>query len=69
MHSPGGSRIFGHDNAHEIKKEGKVKKTPVGYDHIHMRDKIYSYEFTSPEQLLVDFWNGVERILKEEGVS
>jgi hypothetical protein len=68
LHSPGGSRVFGYDNAHKMKKEKKFQKVPLEYDHVHIRDKVCYYKFTSPEQLLVDFWNDVELILKEEGV-
>jgi Family of unknown function (DUF6516) len=32
-------------------------------DHKHVGDLEYAYEFTTPEQLLADFWTDVERVL------
>ncbi len=33
--------------------------------HRHARDKGVPYEFTSPQQLLEDFFNEVDRVLEE----
>jgi hypothetical protein len=72
MHAPGGRRILGYDNAHSPPppRRGPSKRsvTPPVYDHVHKRGKVFPYQFTSPGDLLVDFWNDVEEILKEEGV-
>lgn len=33
-------------------------------DHRHVRDKEHEYRFKNAEQLLADFWNDVEEMLK-----
>jgi hypothetical protein len=33
-------------------------------DHRHVRDKEHEYRFKNAEQLLADFWGGVEEMLK-----
>jgi len=59
---------MGFDNAHAIKSTGKNKYTGrrVEYDHIHksIKDKGVPYEFVSAYQLLEDFFNEVDRVLK-----
>jgi hypothetical protein len=54
LHDRYGTRLLGFDNAH-------------AYDHRHrhIRDKGVPYEFTSPQQLLEDFFNEVDRVIEE----
>lgn len=33
-------------------------------DHMHVGKKVYEYQFENAEQLLADFWAGVEEMLK-----
>lgn len=60
LHDRRGSRVLGFDNAHRIGKQGQS-------DHWHRssNDLGRCYAFESPEKLLADFWQEVDRILKE----
>lgn len=69
LHNNHNTRIMGFDNAHAIKpkKRGKFKGRIVTYDHQHTSrvDKGTPYTFSSAQQLLEDFFNEVNRRLKE----
>jgi hypothetical protein len=67
LHNPKGERMLGYDNAHGVDAPASRKKR--AFDHRHYRGKSKTYIFRSPAELLVDFWEDVEVILKEEGVS
>lgn len=68
LHDPKGKRILGYDNAHAV---GPPRKGFAGrrleYDHVHRhaKDKAVAYEFSSAGQLLADFFNEVDKVLKE----
>ncbi len=56
-------RVLCFDNAHHVKPRRKnyvVKVTT--WDHVHRREDIRHYEFTSPVKLIEDFWNEVNGI-------
>ena len=69
LHDPSNRRILGFDNAHAIK--GTVRKKYYGrrleYDHKHrsIKDKGVPFEFVDAYQLLEDFFNEVDKVLKE----
>lgn len=68
LHEPYGKRIMGFDNAHAIKKQKKYKGTKFyTFDHEHKygHGRIIPYQFSSPGQLLVDFWTEVDLVLKK----
>jgi hypothetical protein len=60
LHHRSGTRILGFDNAHQVQK-GK----PFDHWHRDADDPGRGYEFVSPERLLADFWQQVDRVLKE----
>jgi hypothetical protein len=70
LHAPDGERIIGFDNAHSVEiGSGPAKRKSVRYDHVHHRNgQIEPYEFESPAQLVEDFWNEVDTVLRERGV-
>jgi hypothetical protein len=72
MHTPGGERILGYDNAHVppvgTGPAAKSLRRRLDYDHRHWRQTVTAYQFQSPGKLLEDFWRDVEALLKEEGV-
>lgn len=39
------------------------------FDHRHRRGTITEYNFETPTQLVIDFWNDVDVLMKEEGVE
>jgi hypothetical protein len=64
-------RLLGYDNAHGVRPPGKAKYTGrrVTYDHRHRHTRCCGvpYEFTSADQLLKDFFDEVDRVLKQAG--
>ena len=69
LHEPYGKRILGYDNAHAIEPiRSKKFATPVvafDHKHRHSRDGGVRYEFHDAYQLLSDFFQEVDRMLKE----
>ena len=65
LHDRGNKRILGFDNAHGIKpaRKGYAGRKQT-WDHKHDREKVTSYKFDSPGQLVEDFWREVESIRK-----
>ncbi|AKS23473.1 MAG: hypothetical protein C75L2_00840003 [Leptospirillum sp. Group II 'C75'] len=71
LHEPDGTRILGYDNAHGVKPPGKFKYAGriMTHDHTHRykEDKGIPYEFQDAQQLLIDFFETVDRVLQEAG--
>ncbi len=68
LHGPDGERLLGYDNAHAVTHRGsRFKANPTAHDHWHRdeTDDGRPYEFTSAEQLVADFFDEIERVLKE----
>ena len=65
LHNGTNKRIMGFDNAHAIKVSGGYKGKKYTYDHLHKTavDPGVEYVFITPEQLIVDFWAEVEKVL------
>ena len=66
LHDKNNMRVIGYDNAHGVKPKKKrfgAKKTE--WDHKHERNNIKFYEFESARQLLEDFWNDVNYIIRQ----
>ncbi len=69
FHGPDGQRVMGYDNAHAVDHQGsRYKKRPIAHDHWHRdeTDKGRPYKFTTAEQLVSDFFDEIEHILKEK---
>jgi hypothetical protein len=65
LHNRNNIRILGFDNAHTHKpKRKKYGARRFTWDHKHQMKKVYKYEFESASQLLMDFWEAVDGILK-----
>lgn len=68
LHDPGGVRVLGYDNSHAVNppKKGFAGRR-LEYDHVHKhaRDKGVPYEFSDAGQLLTDFFEEVDKVLKE----
>ena len=69
LHEPYGGRVLGYDNAHAVKPPKKFKyagnRLPYDHRHRHISDKGVPYEFKDAHQLLADFFEEVDRVLKE----
>ena len=68
LHDARGKRIMGFDNAHAPKKPKKFRyagqKLPYDHRHRHASDKGAPYGFKDAYQLLKDFFEEVDRVLK-----
>ena len=62
LHDPAGRRLYGIDNAHPLRRR-------TAYDHRHVfgATRILPYDFRGAAALLEDFYDAVERILRERG--
>jgi hypothetical protein len=73
LHDENDDRLLGYNNAHLVDVGGgpsKKSRRPKEFDHINWRGKKpVPYKFTTPLNLLKDFFADVDKILKEEGVS
>ena len=69
LHEPYGKRVLGYDNAHAVKPPKKFKyagnRMPYDHRHRHASDKGVPYEFQDAQQLLIDFFSEVDKILME----
>ena len=71
LHGPDNRRLIGFDNAHGVPaKKSHFKKTPKAMDHWHRTetDEGRPYEFKDAATLIDDFFDEVERVLKERGI-
>jgi hypothetical protein len=65
LHNRNNTRVLGFDNAHTFKpKKNKYRARKITWDHKHEMEKVRPYEFESASQLMEDFWEEVEEILK-----
>lgn len=72
LHAPDGARLIGFDNAHDVPPRGsRFKRRGETTDHWHRtaKDGGRPYAFTTAQRLLDDFFDEVERVLVERGVS
>ena len=68
MHNPNGKRILGYDNAHAVKVKGKkYSGRRIEFDHKHRyEDDIgVPYVFKDAYQLLADFFEDVDAVLRK----
>jgi len=72
LHAPDGTRLIGFDNAHGVAAAGsRYRQRLQAADHWHRLegDIGRSYEFKDAATLLDDFFDEVERVLRERGVG
>lgn len=68
LHAPDGARLVGFDNAHPARgRRGPGTRKREGSDHRHRLRTIRPYDYKDAATLLEDFWNEVDRVLKERG--
>ncbi len=61
LHDHTNRRVLGYDNAHGTPK----RRVPFDHKHRHQNDEGVPYKFQSAERLLEDFWNDVDRVLRQ----
>jgi hypothetical protein len=72
LHGPDGTRLVGFDNAHDVSPKGsRFKHRGETTDHWHRteEDPGGPYHFKDTETLIDDFFNEVERVLRDRGVG
>lgn len=72
LHAPDGTRLVGFDNAHNVAARGsRFKRRGKVTDHWHRteKDRGRPYEFKDAETLIDDFFNEIERVLRERGIG
>lgn len=72
LHAPDGTRLVGFDNAHDVSPKGsRFKRRGETTDHWHRteEDPGRPYHFKDAEALIDDFFNEVERVLRDRGVG
>src|SRR5260221_1229772 len=72
LHAPGGARLVGFDNAHDVPARGsRFKRRSQSADHWHRTEKDLGrpYEFTDAETLIDDFFDEVQRVLRDRGIG
>ena len=68
LHAPDGARLVGFDNAHPVRgRRGSGTRKREGRDHRHRLRTIQPYDYKDAATLLEDFWNEVDRVLKDRG--
>ncbi len=69
LHEPYGKRILGYDNAHAPSLPRKFRyagvRVPYDHRHRHAADKGVPYAFQDAHQLLADFFQEADQVLKE----
>ena len=72
LHAPDGTRLVGFDNAHDVPARGsRFKRRGKSTDHWHRTEKDPGrpYEFKDAETLIDDFFDEVERVLRDRGIG
>ena len=72
LHAPDGTRLVGFDNAHDVPAKGsRFKRRVKATDHWHRTEKDPGrpYEFKDAETLIDDFFDEVERVLRDRGIG
>jgi len=68
LHDRNNTRVLGYDNAHsarrKIKRRKKYKARKISWDHKHHQNSVTEYHFVSASQLINDFWNNVDEVIR-----
>ena len=68
LHAADGERIVGFDNAHAVNiGSGPSRRMSSTHDHRHRYGTTKPYKYQGALELLQDFWNEVDDVLKEKG--
>ncbi|TIP12547.1 DUF6516 family protein [Mesorhizobium sp.] len=65
LHGPSGERLVGFDNAHSVGRRRRGE--PL--DHRHRLQTVKPYVYEDAATMLADFWQAVDAMLKERGVT
>lgn len=68
LHAANGERLVGYDNAHAV-STGPGRRASAAHDHRHRHSRTRPYAFSDAATLMQDFWNDVDAVLRERGVT
>jgi len=70
LHASNGERLIGYDNAHAVSTgTGPGRRASAAHDHRHQHGRTRPYDFCDAATLMQDFWNDVDAVLRERGVT
>jgi hypothetical protein len=70
LHAANGERLVGYDNAHAVATgSGPGRQKGAAHDHRRRHTRTRSYAFSDAATLMQDFWNDVDAVLCERGVT
>ena len=70
LHAANGERLVGYDNAHAVGTgSGPGRQRSAAHDHRHRHGRTRPYAFSDAATLMQDFWNDVDAVLRERGVT
>ena len=70
LHAANGERLIGYDNAHAVSAgSGPGRRASAAHDHRHRHGRTRPYAFSDAATLVQDFWNDVDAVLRERGVT
>jgi len=70
LHAANGDRLVGYDNAHAVSSgSGAGRQRSRAQDHRHGHGRTRPYSFSDAATLMQDFWNDVDAVLRERGVT
>jgi len=70
LHAADGERLVGYDDAHAVSAgSGPGRHASVAHDHRHRHGRTRPYAFSDAAALMQDFWNDVDAVLRERGVT
>jgi Family of unknown function (DUF6516) len=70
LHADDGSRLVGYDNAHAVSTgSGPSGRKSTAFDHRHRHTATRPYALKDAVTLMQEFWNDVEAVLHEKGIS
>lgn len=65
LHGPDGERLVGFDNAHPVGRQKRGERQ----DNRHRLRSIRPYDYQDAATLLADFWEAVDAVLRNRGVT
>lgn len=71
LHDGNNQRLFGIDNAHGLEKQSRStgKKRRIEFDHQHEGQTVIAYEYRSAPDLLLDFFEAVDRERRKRNIT
>ncbi len=70
LHAANGERLVGYDNVRAVTTgSGPARRVSATHDHRRRHGATKPYAFSDAATLMRDFWNDVDAVLRERGVT